>query len=176
MAPPPTREDTKGWTFDVLRQRLQQPANQLPRTDPPAFAITPNYSLAGWLAWVRSNGGELLAKDGAAIALDSGPALDALQLLADLRHKYQLAPTPQQLQGVNVNELFERGRVAVHEICVCQVARFRQNAQFEWDAAFRPAGRAGLTDHLFAFPQLLHAGSRNPDAAGPRRSGSRTRG
>lgn len=164
VQPPPTKEDTKGWTFDTLRQHLQQLTNRL-RTDPPIFGITPNYSLQGWLAWVRSNGGELLAKDGSATALDSGPAQDALQLLADLRHKYQLAPTAQQLQGTNPNELFERGRVAIHENCVCQVARFRQNAQFEWDAGYRPAGKAGLVDHLFAFPQVLSAGTTNPDAA-----------
>lgn len=164
VQPPPTKDDTKGWTFDVLLQRLQQLTNRL-KADPPIFGITPNYTLAGWLAWVRSNGGELLAKDGSSLALDSGAAIDALQLLGDLRHKYQVAPTAPQLQGTNPNELFERGRVAVHEICVCQVARFRQNAQFEWDAAFRPAGKAGLTDHLFAYPQLLSAGSKNPDAA-----------
>jgi ABC-type glycerol-3-phosphate transport system substrate-binding protein len=39
------------------------------------------------------------------------------------------------------------------------------NAQFEWDAGFRPAGKAGLVDHLFAFPQVLFARSKNPDAA-----------
>jgi multiple sugar transport system substrate-binding protein len=164
VQPPPTKEDTRGWTFDALLQRLQQLTNRL-RADPPVFGIAPNYSLQGWLAWVRSNGGDLLAKDGSATALDSAAAMDALQFLADLRHKYQVAPTAQQMQGTNPNELFERGRLAIHEICVCQVARFRQNAQFDWDAAFRPAGRTGLVDHLFAFPQLLYAGSKHPDAA-----------
>ena len=164
VEPPPTKEDTRGWTFDTLLQRLQQLTNRL-RTDPPIFGIAPNYSLQGWLAWTRSNGGDLLAKDGDSTALDSGPALDTLQYLADLRHRYQVAPTAAQLQGTNPNELFERGRVAVLEQCVCQVARFRQNAQFDWDAAFRPAGKAGLVDHLFAFPQVLYAGTKNPDAA-----------
>jgi multiple sugar transport system substrate-binding protein len=164
VQPPPTKEDIKGWTFDTFLQRLQQLAGRL-RTDPPVFAVSPNYSLQGWLAWVRSNGGELLNADGSATALDTTGAIDALQLLADLRHRYQLAPTPAQLQGTNLNDLFAQGRLAILETCVCQVARFRQGAQQDWDAGFRPAGKAGLVDHLFAFPQVVAAQTSHPEAA-----------
>jgi multiple sugar transport system substrate-binding protein len=135
------------------------------RSEPPTFGVVPVYGVAGMLAWVRSNGGDLLTKDATGTALDSAGAIEALQLLADLRHRYQVAPTAQDLQGTTAPALFETGRLAIWEGCVCQVSRFRQNAQFEWDAAFRPAGKAGLVDHLFAFPQVLHAGSKNPEAA-----------
>src|SRR5688572_9769308 len=73
VEPPPTNADAKGWTFDVLLQHLQQLASRV-KTDPPTFGIIPNTSLQGWLAWVRSNGGDLLTKDGSATALDSSGA------------------------------------------------------------------------------------------------------
>ena len=164
VEPPPTQADAKGWTFDVLLQRLQQVSARI-KTDPPIFPIIPQTSLQGWLAWVRSNGGDLLAKDGAATALDSSAAMEALQFLADLRHRHQVWPTAAQLQGQNANALFEQGRVAILETCVCQVGRFRMNAQFAWDAGLRATGKGPLVDHLFAFPQILSATTKNPDAA-----------
>ncbi|MGH2353473.1 MAG: extracellular solute-binding protein, partial [Chloroflexota bacterium] len=164
VEPPPVQPDLKGWTFDTFLQRMQQFAARV-KTDPPTFGITPSYGLQGMLAWVRSNGGDLLTKDGAATALDSAAAMEALQFLADLRHRHNVAPTPEQMKGTNANNLFQEGRLAIHEACVCQVARFRQNAQFTWDAGFRPAGQAGLVDHLYAYPQLLSASSKNKEVA-----------
>jgi multiple sugar transport system substrate-binding protein len=164
LAPPPVQPSEKTWTFEAFRDQVQQLVNRT-RSDPPTFGVLPVYGVNGMLAWVRSNGGDLLTKDALGTALDSAGAIEAMQLLADLRHRYRVAPTPQDLQGTNAQALFEAGRLAIWEGCVCQVGRFRQNAQFRWDAAFRPAGKAGLVDHLFAYPQLLYAGSRNPDAA-----------
>jgi len=164
VEPPPTQADTKGWTFDTFLQRMQQFAARV-KTDPPTFAVAPQYNTIALLAWLRSNGADLLNKDATATALDTAPAQETLQLLADVRHKYKVAPTTADLQGTSVLNLFEQGRLAIMENCVCQVGRERSNAQFDWDAGFRPAGKAGLVDHLYAFPQVLSAGTKNPEAA-----------
>jgi multiple sugar transport system substrate-binding protein len=161
---PPIQPAEKTWTFETFVDRMQQLTART-RTDPPVFGIAPAYATNGMLPYVRSNGGELLAKDGSATALESAGAIEAMQMLADLRHKYRVAPTAADLQGTNTQALFETGRLAIWEGCVCQVSRFRKSASFEWDAAFRPAGKGGLVDHLFAFPQMLYAKSKNPDAA-----------
>jgi multiple sugar transport system substrate-binding protein len=164
VAPPPVQPDEKGWNFDTFLQRMQQLTAKV-KTDPPTFAVAPSLGTIGMLAWLRSNGGDLLAKDRSATALDTVPAQEALQLLSDLRNKYKVAPTAADLQGTTVLNLFEAGRLAIMENCVCQVGRERKNAQFDWDAGFRPAGKAGLVDHLYAYPQILFAGSKNPEAA-----------
>lgn len=164
VPPPPVQPNDPSWTFDKLVQTLQQVTAKV-KTDPPTFGISPVYGTNGMLAWVRSNGGDLLSKDRTATALDTVNALDALQLLSDLRHRYRVAPTAADLTGTTPLALFEAGRLAIMENCVCQVGRERKNAPFNWDAGFRAAGKAGLVDHLFAFPQLLFAGSKNPAAA-----------
>src|SRR5262245_51402484 len=145
VEPPPVQPAEKTWTFDAFLDRTQQLAART-RSDPPTFAVSPAYALNGVVPYVRSNGGDLIAKDGTATALDAAPAVDALQLLADLRHRYRVAPTLADVQGTTTQVLFESGRLGVWEGCVCQVSRFRMNAQFEWDAGFRPAGKAGLVD------------------------------
>lgn len=162
-SPPPTQPNDKSWTFDTFLQRMQQITAR--KTDPPVFGVGPSLGTIGMLAWLRSNGGELLNKDRTGSALDTANAQEALQFLADLRHKYHVAPTPADLQGTNLNSLFEQGRLAIWEGCVCQVGRFRNSAQFDWDAGFRPAGKGGLVDHLYAYPQVLFGGTKNPEAA-----------
>jgi len=164
VTPPPVQPDLKSWTFDTFLQAMQQLTSRI-KTDPPTFGIAPSLGTIGMLAWVRSNGGDLLASDREATALDSAAAIEALQFLADLRHKYKVAPTAADLQGLAVQALFEQGRLAIMEVCVCQVGRERTNAQFDWDASFRPAGRAGLVDHLYAYPQVLSSSTKNPEAA-----------
>jgi multiple sugar transport system substrate-binding protein len=162
--PPPVQPSEKSWTFDAFGQTMQQITSRV-RTDPPTFAVAPSLGTIGLLAWVRSNGGDLLTADRSATALDGAAALEALQLLADLRNKLKVAPTAADLAGTSVQALFESGRLAIMETCVCQVGRERTNATFDWDAGSRPAGKAGLVDHLYAYPQLLYAGSKNPEAA-----------
>jgi multiple sugar transport system substrate-binding protein len=161
---PPVEPDVKGWTFDTFLQRIQQLQSRL-KGDQPSFAVAPQYNTISLLAYLRSNGADLLKKDGTGTALDTTEAQDALQLLADLRFKYQVAPAPADLQGTTPIALFEAGRLGIMENCVCQVGRERTNAQFDWDAGYRPAGKAGLVDHLYAFPQILFAGTKNPEAA-----------
>ena len=114
---------------------------------------------------VRSNGGEILAKDGTATTLDQAPALEAMQLLSDLRHKYGVSPKQSDLQGTNLNTLFEQGRLAMFETVATVVGRFREQAKFEWDVSRRAAGKAGVVEFLYAYPQVLYRGSKNPDAA-----------
>jgi multiple sugar transport system substrate-binding protein len=164
VQPPPVQPDEKGWNFDTFLQRMQQLSAKV-KTDPPTFAIAPSLNTIGVLPWLRSNGADLLNKDRTGTALDTPAAQEALQLLGDLRNKFKVAPSAADLQGTSVLNLFEQGRLAIMENCVCQVGRERKNSPFDWDAGFRPAGKAGLVDHLYAFPQILYAGSKNPDAA-----------
>jgi multiple sugar transport system substrate-binding protein len=164
MPAPPVQPADPHWTFEGFLDTMRRFAGRL-AGESPIFGVAPAYDLNGILAWVRSNGGDLLTNDGSATALHEAAAVEALQFLADLRHVYRVAPTAQDLAATNALQLFEQGRLGIWEGCVCQIVRFRQNVTFAWDAAFRPAGKAGLVDHLYAYPQVLFAQTKNLDAA-----------
>ena len=164
MPVPPVQPGDPSWTFEGFLDTMRRFAGRLAGASP-IFGVAPAYELNGVLAWVRSNGGDLLTREGNATALHEPAAVEALQFLADLRHTYRVAPTPQELAGTSTIQLFEQGRLGIWEGCVCQIVRFRQNVTFSWDAAFRPAGKAGLVDHLYAYPQVLYAQTKNLDAA-----------
>jgi multiple sugar transport system substrate-binding protein len=161
---PPVQPGDPRWIFEGFLDTMRRFTGRL-AGESPIFGVAPAYDLNGILAWVRSNGGDLLTKDGSATALHEAGAVEALQFLADLRHVYRVAPTAQDLAMTNALQLFEQGRLGIWEGCVCQIVRFRQNVTFAWDAAFRPAGKAGLVDHLYAYPQVLFAQTKNLDAA-----------
>jgi len=166
LEPPPVDANDRRWTYEAFLDRLRALQSRYQQATPPVWGIIPDYGLIGALPWVRGNGGDFFNKDRTGTGLDAPAAIDALQMLADLRYKYRVAPTPEEMRGTNARDLFAAGRVGIWDACVCQAGWARQTVkQFEWDAGWRPFGKATRVDHLYAYPLLIYSKTKNIEGA-----------
>ena len=94
-----------------------------------------------WRGVVWSFGGEVLSRDHKKCALGEAPALEALQYLADLKHRYRVTPTDEARQAAG--NVFEAGKLAFLPSGSFYYAQLKQRATFKWGVAQLPQGRAG---------------------------------
>jgi multiple sugar transport system substrate-binding protein len=98
--------------------------------------------LQEWMPWIFGNGGEFVSPDGRESRFDHPRTVEAFQFLADLQHRHNVAPTPQQRQAEGaMDQAFFAGRLAMHHFGPAQLGRYRQTIQgFNWDVAVWPKG------------------------------------
>jgi multiple sugar transport system permease protein len=74
----------------------------------------------------------------------------AIQLTQDLEYKYNVSPSPVDLQSsglgtVGAHDLFAQGRLGMYVCGIWEVPRFREEIKtFDWDIAAFPMGPTGL--------------------------------
>lgn len=71
----------------------------------------------------------------------------ATQLVQDMSFKYNVSPTPTDVQSssVDTHALFAQGKIAMYVTGIWEVPRFRSEiTNFDWDIAAFPAGPTGL--------------------------------
>lgn len=110
-----------------------------------AFGALPNTSLWGVVCWIRSFGGDYLSPDGKRLTIDTPAALQALQYVADLFGRHQVAPPGGSVPGTtNVNQAVALGRLGMLQEGYWGGNNIRREAS---DAAFTavplPHGPAG---------------------------------
>jgi multiple sugar transport system substrate-binding protein len=99
----------------------------------------------GWtftFNWIWQNGGNILSPDGKRCVIDSKEAVDALQFLADLRWKYSVSPTPEQIAQ---RDLFTTGKIAMIVSGRWVVPRYRTIKDFRWGISHLPKGKVRAT-------------------------------
>lgn len=88
---------------------------------------------------ILMNGGRIFNQDYTRCVINNRQAEEALQILLDLRFKYRVAPTPQQLQDTSAMQLFQMGRVAMMPGRTYMVIDFnKQITDFEYDVTVMP--------------------------------------
>jgi multiple sugar transport system substrate-binding protein len=88
---------------------------------------------------IAANGGTLFNADYTQSEIDNPAAEDALRKLLDLRDKYHVAPTPQQLQDTSTTQLFQTGRVAMMPGRTYMVIDFNKAIKdFDYDVTLMP--------------------------------------
>jgi multiple sugar transport system substrate-binding protein len=100
----------------------------------------------GWRpysVWVFANGGEFFNKDLTECLITDAKPMEAIQMLTDLIHRYKVAPTRQQTQAENFNNLFTSGRVGMIEALPGSINMFRAVNGFTFDVAPIPGGMGG---------------------------------
>jgi multiple sugar transport system substrate-binding protein len=159
--PPVTYADT-GWTWDRFLTAAQQLTRE--RNGVAAFGWTMGTAFREWMVWVYAAGGEFLSKDATECLLHESPAVEALQLLQDLRTKYRLMPSPAESQA---GATFPLGRVAMIESGPFNVGNLRRDARdFTWDSGPMPRGRNGRYAATGGGAgQGVAAGTRSPEEA-----------
>jgi multiple sugar transport system substrate-binding protein len=123
----------------------------------------------GWRqysVWVFTNGAEVFNKDMTECVITDAKPMEALQLLADLIHRYKVAPTRQQTQTENYNNLFTSGRVAMIESLPGSINMFRAVSGFNFDVAPIPGGSSGAKAATGGGSGYgMYASTKNLDAA-----------
>ncbi len=172
------------WTYD----RWLEAAARLTQVeaDPPIwgalYSDLPGPLLHTLWAW----GGSLLSADGQQCALDSPPAVSALQWIADLWLKHRVAPSPTDLRRLRGSEfsLFATGRFGLmpHFHLTPNIAwvverdssarktpgldwSVRENPALDWAVTTVPIGPAGRETSAWPESYSIAASTANPDSA-----------
>ncbi len=144
-------------------------ARKLTVGDPTAggtFGWNTTFGLRPYSVWVYTNGGELFNKETTESTITEPKTVEALQWLADLIHRYQVAPTRAFTSQEKYNTLFATGRVAMIESLPGDVNVFRSTPGLRFDVAPLPAGSGGAKAATGGGTgQGMAASSKNKDAA-----------
>ena len=103
-----------GWTWDqflAAAQALTKDTDGDGKTDQFGVDLHPTFNQV--LPFIWSNGGDLLADGGKALALDTPAAREAIQFVVDWQSKYHIAPSQAEEQALDGGGRFEDGTLAM---------------------------------------------------------------
>jgi multiple sugar transport system substrate-binding protein len=123
------------------------------------FSI-PTYTFA-YMPWIYSNGGSTASEDLSEPTLDDPATVDAIQFIADLVFKEQVAPNP---TGGDPTSLFLAGKVAMTAAPANLAATLAQNPDFKYDVLPMPTNQTN-TNVFGAAGFAMYSGSKNKDLA-----------
>lgn len=160
---PATEQEARGqWTWD----RFADAARRLTQREGDTFRVagfTVDLTWGGLSTFLWSAGGDYFNSDRTKCVLTEAPALEAVQFMADLFNKHQVAPRPgEPATGL---QWFPSGTIAMQIQPMTSSYRWRQDPQFEFDVVLNPRGRGGQIGRLNANGYGLLAGTKEQDAA-----------
>ena len=98
------------WTWP----QFVEDANRLARLEVdgrPVYGMNMGTGFTNLFPWVWNNGGDFFSKDLSTTTITQPPAVEALQFVADWRHKHRFAPTADVLAQENQVALYRQGRL-----------------------------------------------------------------
>ena len=155
------------WTWDTFLEAAK--ALTKPATDPVAmgnygFELRNHFNV--WMSWVWNNGGDLFSQDGLKCVFDSAEAIEAMQYVVDLMHRYKVAPTAKELADRNLgSNAFGTGKVAMVSNAIYYLPTYRQSDVSDWDIAPVPKGKKGRWTANPTSGLVMWKGTKSPDAA-----------
>ena len=157
---------TDTWTWDDFVDAGKKLTNRTPSTGEPTFGMhdfplnvndSPSYSIT------RAFGGEWYNDTWTATTIDMGPAVEAIQFVADWRNKHRFTPQPGELTGGG--DPFRKGQVAMGIQFAQQVFNLKEEkASFRYDVVPLPRGKAGAFPCATGSGQCLVKGAKSPEA------------
>ena len=139
-------EPPDDWTWDQLLAIAKQLTQGKPGEVQRWGLLLTNDLQGGWGSFVASNGGDWLESTGKQAALQSAPALEALQWFADAMLVHHVAPRPiqqQRLSKAGQIDPFLAGAVSMFPNGTWEMPAVLSGAGFPWD--IRPLPRAPRT-------------------------------
>lgn len=144
-------------------QALTRDANQ--DGHPEQFGMSFQNHFLFWTPYLWSMGGDFFSPDRKKALLESPEALAGIQLHADLRHKYHVAPTAAEAGSSTMSQLFVQGKLAMVLNGRWAVPLYRQNLKFKWNIAPFPKGPAGSVVDADASGWVISRQSKHPEQA-----------
>lgn len=128
------------WTWDAFVEAAQR-LTKREGGRPVQFGSTmPTFPLYASIVW--NHGGDFMDAGQSHLILDTPTGIRGMEEVANLRWKYQCAPTP--ADGALSAFTFESGKIAMHWGWAGESPRFRRNIhQFAWDIVPTPSGPTG---------------------------------
>jgi multiple sugar transport system substrate-binding protein len=167
VTPPPGSWKAANWTWNdflTTARGLTKPSATPEQT---VFGAAVADNLKTPLICVWSYGGDLFDKDLTRCTLDSPQAIEALQFMTDLVVKHAINPSPAQLKGTNVGNLFGDSRIALmaqgQQLGYARTLDANKPA-FPWGVAALPKGPGGRYALNIGSAYALTKGGKQPDA------------
>lgn len=153
------------WTWDQYLDTVRKLTQDLDGDGrPDQWGCYIDFWQARIYPWVWQNGGRLMDDERRHLLLDQPEAVEALQFLVDLRHKYNVTPPPTPGEKNEGLELFVQGRVATYLSGPWDVGELNRRAQFKWDVWHLPKKKRRAT-MLGTENYAMMAGTRHPKQA-----------
>ena len=95
--------------------------------------------------WVWAAGGEILDKEGRRCLLDAAEAREALQFLADLRHKWEVCPPTTMAERRQNIAMFTNGQVAMFQTGAWDIQQMKEAKGLRWGIAPLPKRKRHAT-------------------------------
>lgn len=118
-----------------------------------------------YLPYLMSEGGGLLSDNGEENILNSQESQKAINLYANLRNKYHIAPTNSEIGSLTMAQMFLQKRLAMHLSGRWLVPKYRETADFDWDIAPFPKGTKGSIVPLDASGWAISSKSKHKEEA-----------
>jgi multiple sugar transport system substrate-binding protein len=163
--PTPKELQAQGkWDWNALRDM----AKELTRGEGPERVhgfLSQNDGQTGYFNFIFANDGELWNADRTKTALDSAPAMEALQFMADLILTDKTSPDPPSLQTQAKLPRFYDQRLAMLNVGSFNVINLRKNVKdFAWDVTLMPKGKKQV-GFIHALAHGIYGKSPKADAA-----------
>ena len=96
-----------------------------------------------WQMYVWQNGGDIVNKEHTKCTLDQPEAYEALQFMADLPNKYQVAPTAADAADIGAQKLFTNGHIGmfISGSWAAAIIFDKEITSFDYDVAPLPKGK-----------------------------------
>jgi multiple sugar transport system substrate-binding protein len=154
-----------GWTWAELQDaaaRLTTQPGQPAGQD--RFGLVHSNDLNNLLPWLYSHGGKVFdqAQYPRRTVMDA-KAIEALQFLYDLRFKYHVVPTREQLAGQTIAKLFTNGQVGMWAAAIITGTPVLEQKPFDADVTLLPKGAAGRKNVMSLTGHGITPSTRYPD-------------
>lgn len=119
------------WTMEDFLKTSQKLTHE-----PNVFGISFEEEPLFYLPYLTSNGGDF--ED-----INSKNSQTALKFYSDLRNKYHVAPSKDEIASATMAQMFLQGKIAMHLSGRWLVPKYREEANFNWDVINFPKGEKG---------------------------------
>jgi len=160
--PDPYEQYKRGeWTFEQFLDAARRLTKFDARGTPTQFGVLTS-GLEAW-TFLWAFGGDILTPDGTSCIVDSPEAIQGLQFLQDLIHRWHVSPTA--AESSESAYTFESGRIAMYFNWAGQAPIYRRIRDFEWDVVPIPRGPCGRISMLKGNQLLMYLHTRHPREA-----------
>jgi len=114
--------------------------------------------------WLWSNGADLMDAARDKCTIDSPEAIEAIEFLVDLRHKYKVAPSTTSTERNEALNSFARGHTGIYMSGPWDIQTLDQVPDLEWDVAPVPKQKSKAT-MLGTENYAIWSGTKHPEQA-----------
>lgn len=152
---------TANWTWDDFLHAAAKLTK--PEKNQYGFVQSPDF-VWGAVPFIWSNGGDYLSDDGRTLLLTEPATVEAIQWYGDLRNKHKVAPAVGS--GFSTwRDTFYTGKVGMFIDGPWQALTLRARANFRWDFALIPRGKAGRMSWIAGTGYAISTTSKHHDEA-----------